>query len=310
MSRFEFDIFHRDFDYQGDEPIVSWFGDHAVTGPNDLCTGPTEFRTVTSGKAATGFNDEWIYRCVPDGDLDKAHVMTSVGHLGGYSIGSFTPGVVFNDITSVSWEVNQTDLGDRQWTEVKIIPAAAWDPQRLPCSRGLPCGTDPDNTLGDDDNNSFNFDEAGAVGTQWGGLRARQINDGINGEEYTQAFGSLGYRGCSTCPYARSKRFNDLDVLRSKAIRLHNEFRDNGDGTITWALTHADGEVDEFTVPGAFPEGPVRVVFADHNYTPLKSPASCSTFPELECDDGSRITADAHREAGLFTWHWDNIEVR
>ncbi len=41
------------------------------------------------------------------------------------------------------------------------------------------------------------------------------------------------------------------------------------------------------TAPGSFPDGEVRVVFADHNYTPRKD------LPP----------------GGTFTWHWDDIQI-
>ena len=79
-------------------------------------------------------------------------------------------------------------------------------------------------------------------------------------------------------------------ALTSVAIRRSNYFRDNGDGTLTWGLVLEDGTPCKLARPGAFPAGPVRVVFKDHNYTPLKSPATLL-------------------DVTTFTWHWDNIEV-
>ena len=58
-------------------------------------------------------------------------------------------------------------------------------------------------------------------------------------------------------------------------------------GTLTFGIETEDGSFHEVTRSGSFPTGPVRVVFADHNYTPTK-------------DEPSDIT---------FTWHWDNITV-
>ena len=73
-------------------------------------------------------------------------------------------------------------------------------------------------------------------------------------------------------------------------MRRSNFFRDNGNGTLTWGFQLENGSFNEFTVPGSFPSGPVRVVFKDHNYTPMKSPSTL-------------------RSETTFTWHWDNIGV-
>jgi len=54
----------------------------------------------------------------------KDHMMTSIGDTSAYSTGWFSPKQTFTDETSVSWDVNVTDLGARQWWEVAIMPAS------------------------------------------------------------------------------------------------------------------------------------------------------------------------------------------
>ena len=68
----------------------------------------------------------------------------------------------------------------------------------------------------------------------------------------------------------------------NKTTRAAVSVIDNGDGTVTYTI---DG-VGSKTRAGAFPAGPSRVVFYDHNYTPDK--------------DGVPVG---------HTWHWDRIEV-
>ncbi len=278
MSRFQTGLYHRDDSMIGQS---QWMGDHSITGPNDLCGPPTEKRVIKRGNRSSGFNNDWIYRCVPGGDLGKAHVMTSIGDTSGYSIGAFSPTQSFSNVREVRWDVNQTDLGDRQWTEVAIIPASKFNMQNLPCTTDVPCAT-------------TTHDQLGSVGTQWGGLRARKINTPQQPGGYLEAGGSPGYR-CSGCPYAPSRKFGENygagdPALTSLMIRRENFFRDNGNGTLTWGFQLDNGSFEEFTVPGSFPTGPVRVVFKDHNYTPLKSPAT--------------LMPTTH-----FTWHWDNIVI-
>ena len=276
-SRFDFGIYHR-----GEIPMTfeDWLGDHPVTGPNDECGPPEQKRVVHRGERANGFNDEWIYRCVPGGDLGKAHLMTSIGDTAPYSIGGFAPAEEFVGVREVRWDVNLTDLGGRQWVEVAIVPADVFDFQNLPCASWVvDCGT-------------ANYFELGAVGAKWDGAKARYIV--TLDDSYQQAHGDPGYN-CETCPQAAGRYFGfdyaaDDPALTSLRIRRHNYFRDNGDGTLTWGLELQDGSFDELTVPGSFPHGPVRVVFKDHNYTPTKDVQT--RLPEL-----------------TFTWHWDNIAV-
>ena len=140
----------------------------------------------------------------------------------------------------------------------------------------------------------INHDEIGSVGTQWGGQRIRIILTPEMPAGYTQSYGELGYR-CNGCPYAPGLRFGtgygeDDPALTSIRIRRENYFRDNGNGTLTWGFELESGYFQEFTVPGSFPDGEVRVVWKDHGYTPLKSPATL--LPET-----------------TFTWHWDNFEI-
>lgn len=291
MSRIDHHLYHRD-----DNLMVqtTWGGDHQSIGPDDMCGPPEERRTITRGERSDDFNDEWIYRCVPGGDTAKAHFMTSIGDTSGYSIGAMSPAMTFTNVREVRWDVNQTDLGDRQFTEVAIIPVENFSFDRLPCQIGLPCGNDTGNGFGVNDDDTINHHEIGSVGTQWGGLRARIVLTPDMPTGYVQAGGELGYR-CDGCPYAPGQRFGagygaGDPALTSIRIRLHNFFRDNGDGTLTWGLVLSDGTTNEFTVPGSFPEGEVRVVFKDHNYTPLKSPSTL--LPET-----------------TFTWHWDNLHV-
>jgi hypothetical protein len=278
MSQFDHGIFHRDDSVIAAE---SWLGDHAPTGADDACSSPFEKRTIERGNRSEGFNNDWIYRCAPGGDTAKAHLMTSIGDTSGYSLGGFSPTQVFTNVREVRWDVNQTDLGDRQWTEIAIIPADRFDFANLPCTGDVPCDT-------------TTHPELGSVGTQWSAQFARKINTPASPNGYLQAAGDLGYR-CDTCPYAPSASFGEAygqgdSALTSFAIRRTNFFRDNGDGTLTWGFQLEDGSFNEFTAPGAFPSGPVRVVFKDHNYTPMKSPATL--LPET-----------------TFTWHWDNIGV-
>ncbi|MEM8922081.1 MAG: hypothetical protein AAGD35_01170 [Actinomycetota bacterium] len=260
LDRFEFEIHHRD------DFVVStetWEGDHAVTGPNDLCGPPEEKRIITRGNRANGFNDDWIYRCVPGGNTDLAHIMTSIGDTSGYSIGGFAPKQSFSGVTEVRWDVNITEMGGRQFPEVKIMPASSVDFQDLPCAvEWLPCDTSTHGQLG-------------SVGVSF--MNHQMWINGGSGEQ------SLSDH------WGREWLYPGDPAVDSIRTRRTHFFRDNGDGTLTFGIETEDGSFHEVSAPGRFPSGPVRVVFADHNYTPTK-------------DD------IAPREM-TFSWHWDDIMV-
>lgn len=258
FGRFDTGIYHRD-DWVVTE--TSWMGDHQPAGPNDNCGSPMEKRLIERGDRDQGFNQDWIYRCRPAGNAELAHLMTSIGDTSGYSIGAFTPTEVFNDVTEIRWDVNITDLGARQFPEVKVIPVDTFDFQNLPCSiEWLPCLTDTHADLGSVGTSFFHAEPA--------------IN---NGTETVKGYDwDSGWRDTGTDPARQS----------IKTRRTHF-FRDNGDGTLTFGIEKEDGNFETISATGSFPSGDVRVVFADHNYTPRK-------------DEPSDIT---------FTWHWDNIAI-
>jgi len=264
-------LYHRDDHVVADE---SWPGDHVSTGPDDECSGPDESRQIERGDPGV-FNDDWSYRCVPGGDPAKAHVMTAIGDTSGYSIGSLTPLLSFENIVEVRWDINVTDLGARQFPEVKIIPVDKFDPTNLPCVPDLPCDTD-------------DYDTLGAVGASF--FHGRPA---IATPDFPDGFRADGWSGVlchlETDGFCFDDRIYEDDPARLevKTRRMHY-FRDNGDGTLTFGLELSDGSFHELTGPGQFPAGPVRVVFADHSYTPTKDLGPV----------GSR-----------FTWHWDNLTV-
>jgi hypothetical protein len=183
----------------------------------------------------------------------RDHLMTSVGHVDSYSIAWFSPDQTFTGNRTVAWDVNSTWLGSRQWWEVAIIPTGAPD---LSCIFWLPCDI-PAYPAG-----------AVVVGTRDNGVRV---------------WSNGGERDATWQTICRSNEYSlDPEGCDSKAIRRPWSVTDNANNTLTVRFhTHT------WTVPGSFPDGPFRVVFKDHNYTPLK--------------DGP--------VAG-FTWHWDNIVVK
>lgn len=265
LDRFEIDIFHRD------DVLVyedSWLGDHADNG-DGTCGGPDTTRTITRGNRASDFNEDWIYWC-PNG---TGHVMTSIGSTSAYSIGSFTPHQSFVDVVEIRWDINFTDMGDRQFPEVKLIPAGNFDTQNLPCVPNIPCDTDHYDVLGAVGISSIN-------GTMFIGTPQHPHGDSVDFTDGVPCSQKSGHCFSTRIP----------DLGNDAGTRLTNVFRDNGNGTLTWLI---EGTSHHITVPGSFPDGPVRVSFADHNYTQHKAPA---------------VTNPASGRPRT-TWHWDSVSI-
>ena len=104
LERFDYGIYHRDDFLVAN---TTWTGDHDLN-----CGSPDTQRTIHRDKPSESF-----YMC-------RDHLMTSIGDTSGYSTGWFTPKQTFTGATQVSWDVNVTDLGARQWWEVAIVPAS------------------------------------------------------------------------------------------------------------------------------------------------------------------------------------------
>jgi hypothetical protein len=233
LDRFVHGIYHRD-DFQVSQ--TEWSGDHDLS-----CGTPDTQRVIHRDQP-----EESFYLCTD-------HLMTSVGDTSGYSLAWFKPNQTFSRATtrSVSWDVNVTWLGTRQWWEVVILPVGDPDEVCSPTFSPEPCGLP-----------TWSADAIQAnVNTVWAGHTQGRI------------FGWQNY--CFGGPV-------DPEGCDSKVIRRTFTLTDNGNGTVT---LHMPDIGRSFSFDAQFPDQ-FKVVFKDHNYTPLK--------------DGP--------VAGL-TWHWDDIVI-
>jgi hypothetical protein len=220
LNRFDTGVYHRD-DFLVAQ--TTWAGDHDMN-----CGDPTTQRTIHRSNPSEAF-----YLC-------RDHLMTSIGDTSGYSIAWFAPKQTFSaaNTTQVSFDVNVTDLGARQWWEVSIVPVGApflatidwvantagidtYDPKSVVVGNG-PYGND------------------GNIVTQ--GVSRKPLGYG-----HVCGVGAADPQGCD-----------------SKAIRRTFTITDNRNGTITF-----DYLGGRYTYPGQFPDS-FRVYFKDHNYTPDK----------------------------------------
>lgn len=215
--------YHAGHDYDG-----TWSGDHNLN-----CDGPQTQRVVHDRL------DEVIYYCQPGGDPAKGHVMTSMGHIDGYSIVAIAPDRSFTDASRVCWDVNLTDLGQRQWWEAHLIPEAAFQANNRKLAYLTPLRENVDSTALPYPSGSVN------VAMMFGETDIFSGRSIIHDDKSPQAF-----------------------KVTSKAKRYRHCLTDNGDGTLTWEQERDTG-TRTFTVAGAFPSE-FRLIFTDHNYTPLK----------------------------------------
>jgi hypothetical protein len=190
-----------------------------------------------------------IYLCRSvNGDPTKAHLMTTMADVDGYSVVWFKPAVTFTDAAhnTVSWDVNVTDLGGRQWWEVAIVPTSA-----------------PDVTAHRDvaDIPNLPVYPAGSV----------VVGNGPFGGEFNiWAANDQRVYDNTFCNRVDRPSSIDPEGCQDRAKRRTFTVTDNDNNTVTVTMKTEEGvQLGTWTVPGDFPDD-YKVVFKDHNYTPSK----------------------------------------
>jgi hypothetical protein len=232
MDRFDVFAYHRNLGvgYPAGHG-GSWSGDHDLA-----CGMPDTQRALSSSSSWTD-----AQRAVKTVYVCRDHMMSSMGDVDGYSVVAFSPAQVFNDVSSVSFEVNLTDLGTRQWWKVGVLSVADCPALDERCM------------YSDVDASSLPSDlkTSGHVMATWsGGISAGHPGGLMIGNQSDPGSGG----------------FVSFDAGSDKMTRHPVTLSDNGAGTLTFNVA---GKVK--TAPGSFPACPCRVVFYDHNYTPEKS---------------------------------------
>jgi hypothetical protein len=232
MRRFDFGVWHRD------DVLVanrSWPGDHDLE-----CGTPDTQRVIERSDWRRSF-----YTC-------RDHLMSSVGDTSGYSIAYFRPRRTFTrgDVTTVSWDVNSTYLGSRQWWEVMIQPAGSTLHDAAKQS--------VDGTACDGACTTVDW-LAGVFGLAPYGSEDIVVGSGPFGQDTPR------YRGeALTSQHLCGDDALDPEGCREKHIRRTWSVTDNMDGTLTIRFLDNAWEVQ-----GRFPDR-FEVVFKDHSYTPDK----------------------------------------
>jgi hypothetical protein len=223
LERFRTGVFHRDADAHGFG--LGAPGENTWPADHDHNCGPPDTKRILDKTDRSGS----FYMC-------RDHMMTSMGHVDGYSVVWFSPNQSFAHINRVCWDVNVSSnlLGHRQWWEVGILPVGQPDVFAIDWLAGTA--------------NLPNYGDVNAVvlgfGPDNGPYPKLSVGNNVVGD------GSI----------------NDAD-RNDIAKRVPHCLRDNGNGTITYSNDTPSGG---FTAPGSFPAGQLKVVFKDHSYTPDK----------------------------------------
>jgi len=251
-----------DYGWSGEWNAGSMFGAakngwHADHGMN--CENPnTSHRTIhlTSQQQAS---DAAFYHCMPDGNQDKGHLMTTA-NTEGYVTVWFSPKQTFRNVSKVCWDQNITDLGGGKWTIVNFLTAAEYVGK-----------TDLGYTSPD-------FPKGGPSSPPGPAANGVKIFRG-NMNSYTSGQFHQGVQGIT---------------VSDKAARYKHCVIDNGNGTLTTTIAQPNGSTVSRTITGKIPDGDIRVQFADDSYNP---------------DKHFDIKGAAPNSTGLYTWHWDNIQI-
>lgn len=251
LARFRLGVYHRNIGSQmvGEQPHI-WGDNNAMhggewTADHDLNCGLPDTQRVLSSRTRTADeSNNWVP--IVEFNLDQIfylcrdHLMTSMGDVDGYSIIWFSPNRQFRrEIHKrVSWDVNVTNLGARQWWEVSIVPVGA---EFLATAGSLA------DTAGIAHYNS----QSVIVGS---GPLGGTVNITTNNKNRYD-----GWR-----PICGQSEL-DPEGCASKMLRRTFSIIDNNNDTLTVDY----GGLFKKTVPGRFPER-FEVYFKDHNYTPDK----------------------------------------
>lgn len=244
LDRLDVHVYHRDDDlYDGliQSKGGTWPADHGdLPADGYECGGPTTSRTLShshnDSQAARRANA--IYAC-------RNHMMTSMGDVDSYSIVSFSPAVIFPEVTEIGWDVSLTDLGTRTWFKVGVISEAQYNSTYANwAGRPVP---------------GFLFSDVGASDLPTSLAAPTHLLASWSGGASAGHPGKLKIGDTGSSVTANPSPAD-------KATRWPGSLTDNGNGTITFTVAG-----QSFTAAGEFPECPCRVVWQHNAYTPRKS---------------------------------------
>jgi len=254
LSQLEIEVHHRaDHNNPPGNIQGGYPGDH-----DGGCGDPTNTKRPLNGNDRAGS----IYWCPNSG----GHFMSAMGEVDGYSIISMSPTQAFSTIRRICWDQNVSEsLGRRAWVEVLVVPASVINTPH-PSGHRITF------------NNPEFFDVDSTVRPHVTGVLSLGYMP-ISGDSHMRFSGAKIANWPDQNP-------NDPAGRASVAIRR------------THCLTELAGNKVEFRVQTdaadfvrvvnnrSIPDN-ARVIFSQHDYTPLKSEPPATTF----------------------TFHWDNLTV-
>ena len=272
------------FDWPVGEQVLSYHGDHDMN-----CGGPTTSRPVAFGgdREHLDFSEPFWY-CAPGGDGTKGHMMTGVNTTA-YNIAWFSPKPEFSAVSKVCWDVNETTMSRRKWTQVVFVPHA--DAVRYPVgSPGPPTRSAVQQTRG---TGGFDLgyvspefaDPAGASTTSSRRTAARL------GSRPSRAGRSNGGRAATSPSRPRRSR-SGLSKTRPPGTPIASSRPRRG--------------------PSHSPSRPRRHRVSSRS--PVRSrKARCGSCSRMTTTTRPR-TAPPENPEGTYdpnaiTWHWDNIQI-
>jgi len=273
-----------DYGYSGLNPFQpggssdkQWKGDH-----NAMCEGPTTSRDVAL--SGTGDNIDFsqlFWFCAPKGPA-SGHMMTALDTTG-YNIAWFSPKPLFSNVSQVCWDINETYMSRRKWTQVLFVSAD--DAVRYPAGSVT-------------NGSGFQSFARGTGGFDLG-FTNPSFRNGVGPSTGIDPLSPIaGFRDLDgSANWFQDSTWTsefvgpdsaDRDQTTDKAARFTHCLTNMPDNVVRLTkATPTSGTVTR-DLQGQIPQGPIRVVFQDDEYDGVK-------------DD--RYSADN------LTWHWDNIRV-
>ena len=241
---FDYVVTHRTHPAEHFKTFDAYPADHdmACAGPDPSISPLPQHMVVTSHQTNGTHPDASFYIC-------KNHMMSSMGHVEGYSVTAFWPKQEFDFAQGgvLEFDVNLNDAHPRSWWEVVIMPR---DQLRVGSAHEwLPIDeTYPEDRIVFDFSGNTRSVQVGADAIDPGGIL-------VEAADWSSWAGQHPDDPANT----------DRRIRRTNRMTLSNQ-------QITWSIEQQDGTFDDYTVdiPGGLPFTRGLVLFKTHAYTPEK----------------------------------------
>jgi hypothetical protein len=259
--------------------VSAWKGDHDLG-----CSPPTILRDVAVSGSKDAFDfAQTFWWCAPGNDPTKGHVMTGLDTTG-YNIVWFAPKDYFSNVSKVCWDINETRMSRRKWTQVVFVSQA--DAIRFPSGGPTLPGLNENVARG-----TGGFD-LGYVNPDF--RENNGVTDGIISQGDTAGFRDLDgsanwFQGDHwTAQFVGPSNDTDREQTTDKATRYKHCLENGPNNSVIYTKDTPVGSFVRTLANSHIPQGVIKVVFEDDEY------------------DGRK---DDRFDPNVLTWHWDNIQV-